>query len=548
MFGPMLQSDPWTFHFQTITHIQKNQTPSLISLPLVEIVTKEGMKRLLYKQGLGSLRDLQMKDVIEFMNSWIEKLQKTKDGVIAAAPFGWQSKGDDGIEGFIYAGQVWTPTGSRTSTNPDPQLAAKYRPRGKLAVWEKARDLVCNQDRPALNALLAAGFAGPLVRFTGQSGLLMAAWSDSGTGKSTAQEVAQSIWGSTKARLALDDKPLRARYQMGQLKSLPIFWDELKTEEDTKNFVTLVFSMTGGRDRGRLNSNATMKETGEWETLLTSCSNESLLDYITSQTKMTTAGLYRIFEFVVPRVPETAKGQIGQPEAQRMTKALEENYGHVGLEYAKFLGTNHVQIAKDVAAYHDDLHIRVQGTREERFWTALVAAIVMGARYGNQLGFVTIDEVALEEFLIAKLEGMRGTRSSQHVDMADPINVSSIFAQFLNEKRATNTLRTKRLHAGRGRPTGDATNIVSDKTRVQTVQVHVGVNDKVMRVSNSALTDWLSVKKLARKQYLDALQSVFGARPIMARVGGGTEFAGPQEHMLEIDLQQANAARYLDDI
>jgi hypothetical protein len=39
--------------------------------------------------------------------------------------------------------------------------------------------------------------------------------------------------------------------KVGQIRVLPIYWDELKTEEDQKRFVKIVFDLTRRREKSR---------------------------------------------------------------------------------------------------------------------------------------------------------------------------------------------------------------------------------------------------------------------------------------------------------
>jgi hypothetical protein len=332
--------------------------------------------------------------------------------------------------------------------------------------------------------------------------------------------------------------------KIGELSSLPMFWDELKTEEDTRKFVTFVFQLGQGKEKSRMTSKATQRDMGTWQTLLCSASNESLLDYVTGRTRMTTAGLYRVFEYEME--PGT-KGQIDTADAQRIVAKLNDNYGVVGLEYAKFLGANYVRIDKEVGDFLRVLNKEVNAINDERFWLALIACVCMGAKYANELGFANFDEVKLRAFMLEKLQGMREERAKQPIDMKDPVNVSNQLAQFLNAMRQRHTLFTNRIHVTPGKPVPGSIVVTRDASRLESVQVHVGEQDKILRISSEAMGRWLHESNLSRHLFTKALRDSFFMKVVNGRIGAGTQYAGATEYLLEIQLGGHPLANFIDE-
>lgn len=538
MYEPHLQRDPlWTLIFKTVTEVGK---VAQVALPLKEVATKDGLKKALWNQGLP-LRDYETKEVVEFIVSWIEKLQKNKASVISSAPFGWEPNG------FIYGGQLWTPSGAYASSNPDPVIARQYAPHGKKEPWVRAAKLITSQGRPALDAIVASAFAAPLVKFTREPGVLLSTYSpQSGVGKTTALRIAQAVWGDpVRAMQGLDDTQNSVAGKIGQLQSLPVYWDELKSDDDAKRFVNLVFKMTGRKDKARMNASASQKEVATWQTMLISASNDSIMDHVVQRTKQTLAGFYRVFEYQVQ--PSTGKGQIDQADASQIVGEVDENYGVVGLEYAQFLGSNHNTIKAETEAFYKQIGVELATKNEERFWRVMVATLLLGATYANRLGFTTFDLDALKRFLFDTISTLRNDKGKQSSDMDDKINVSNILAQYLNEQRARHTIRTNKIHNGRGRPVPGNIKVLNDASRLDAIRVHVGIEDKLLRMSSTHMAQWLHDKGYSRHLFMKSLMADFRAKQIQARIATGTEFAGAQEHLLEIDLNSAKYANFLDE-
>ena len=188
----------------------------------------------------------------------------------------------------------------------------------------------------------------------------------------------------------------------------------LKSEEDTRRFVNIMFRLTGGREKSRMTSAMTQRSIGTWQTILVSASNESLIDYVMSRSAQSPAGLMRTFEY---EVTAGTKGQIAVAEADRIIGKLNDNYGHVGLQYAKWLGANIKQIETDMLDMRKQVETELKATNDERFWATTVAVILQGARYANALGFTQFDEKALHDFMLGVVQRMRKTLHTSPNDM-----------------------------------------------------------------------------------------------------------------------------------
>lgn len=543
MNNPWMQRNPWILNFTTTTYRGHEQQ---IAMPFIDSVGSSGLRAVLAKQGIALRGGKAAANFEEFFVGWIKKLQEYRDTVINSAPFGWQTKGGK-VEGFIYGSRIWTAKGDRPSAVADPALMASYMPSGEPDPWFEASKLITSQGRPSLDAVLAAAFAAPLVRFTGREGIMLSVYSPgSGLGKTTAMRVAQAVWADpVKAMQGLDDTALSVLNKMGQLRSLPMFWDEMKTEEDTKRFVNLMFTLTRGREKSRLKQDTSQRVSGDWQTMLISASNESIIDYVVSRTKMSTAGIMRTFEY---EVMPGETGQIDAADADQIIARLNDNYGHIGLAYAKWLGENHAQIEADVQEL--DKHVTIEGKIEndERFWRSTITVILLGARYANKLGYTQIDEEALKTFMFEALEGMRVHHKSQPNDMSKSHNIENLLAQYLNAMRTRHTLFTNRIHISKGKPSKDSVKVVRANQKIEDIFVQIGVDDKIMRISSTQFTEWMQERGYSRNIFTRALEKEYTCKVVNGRIGGGTEYASAaNEYLLEIQLSGTSLANFLDE-
>lgn len=534
-----LSNNPWTLHIITADE-RKRKVP--LEVPTEVIFAKDGFTKYMGSKGFFCT-DVQYKMLKEFFVAWLQKLQACKESVVSSSPFGW-SVVDGKLEGFTYAGRVWMPTGDRPAASPNPQLQYQYTPKGDIQPWRDAAEVIYEQKRPALNAVLAVAFAGPLVRFTGFGGLIFNGFSpESGIGKTTTMSVSQAVWGSPLGMQSLDDTANSVLGKMGQLRNLPMYWDEIKSDEQTKRFCSIVFSLTGGREKTRMNADSTLRASGTWQTMMVSASNASLIDGMARAAGSTTAGLHRLFEFQIPKAVEN-KRDMGS--VQRMLGKLTDNYGHAGLIYAKFLGEHHARVEAEVAEMQDRLYSETAVQQEERMWVATMAVILKGAQYANELGLVDIDLQDLRAFLFDTLKNMRREVDASPSDMTNDLSVSSVLAEFINSTRARNTLVTNRIWVSRGKPTKGAINILSDTSKLGDVVVHYGKEDRIMRISSTYFTRWMADRGYSRHTWTKKMESEFGLKIVNGKLGGGTDMVCAMEYLIELDMNHAKLSTFVE--
>lgn len=527
-----LSPDPWILHFTTILNDSKSV---VFELPAEVIGSKDGFGKYMSSKGFF-VGEKEAKTLKEFFMAWIQKLQKTKFGVVSAVPFGWSVSNGD-IDGFSYGGNVWGKNAERPAASPGGALAYQYGPHGTNDVWSQLSRVITDQNRPGLDAILASAFAAPLVHLLGHSGLMLNAYStETGIGKTTAVKTAQAVWGHpVMAMTALDDTKNSILGKLGKIRHLPCYWDEIKSEQQVKTFIDTVFNLTGGRERARMAQDLSLRDSGTWHTLLVSATNESLLDAMAAKNRSTAAGLVRLFEYHLPppaeRISDTGA-------VQQLIGKLEYNYGHAGLIYAKWLGANHEKATDEVAKLHSEICAETDSEQGERLWTNVITVLLKGADYANQLGLTQINLVSLKSFLLGVMAGMRKEVSKTPTGQNTTMTVSQILADFLNSTRQ-NLLETNRTWVGRGKPSKGAIQILNDYSRIQRLGVQISKEDGIMRISSSFFSEWMNKNGHSRKAFLDKMEAEYGVKLMYGKLGGGTVLTGANEQLIVIDMNDA---------
>jgi hypothetical protein len=497
---------------------------------------KQTMNGALYGQGF--MIPPKKVDVFqEFIVAWITHLQTLNRSSHAPA-FGWAPGG-----GFAFAGKVHGTNAS--AGHADDVVGRHYEPTGGIQPWKDLASRIMGEGRHDLNAIIASAFAGPLVRFTGQEGLLMSACSqDSGAGKTVALRIAASVWGHPiHSTQALDDTHNAVVHKLGQVRNLPVYWDELQTEDHAKKFVAVAFALTGGRGKARMTQQITVRAVGSWETMLVACSNDSIAESFSSVQKSSLAAELRVFEFQVIKRPTTDVGTVSA-----MVNALKDNHGHAGLEYATYLGSNQAKVEKLVQDAFNKLMVKMNAPAEERFWAATVASLWIGAHIADDQGIISLDVKGLLDFLCAQWARMRTSSTTSEGNIGNIDNLSSVLGRFLRDMRVRHTLHTDRIWASASRPKNGDIKVIQSTNTFVTAKVQIGKQDKQLRVAQVDLGKWMREEGLSNQAYNASFKKAFNMKDRVANIGSGTDYATGQMRCWDFDLSDPAMAAFFDGI
>ena len=328
-----------------------------------------------------------------------------------------------------------------------------------------------------------------------------------------------------------------AMNKAGQIRHLPLNWDEVKSKQQLGNLSSIIFQMTEGREKGRLNRSSQAMDMKDFQTMLTYASNSSVLDAVQETTNGTSAGMVRDFEFRVPTYQ--LKSSYSLVEVQNMIHKLKTNYGMIGLEYAKYLGENGRTIHKNVMDLQAVLEAKVRVDRDERFWVAAMTIILSAARITNSLKYTTIDMTILYNFLVQEFNRMRNRKDRSPTDYTKEDALIAALAEYLSANRANNTLIMNKLWLSRGRPPVGAIEVegrgTSRETQLREINVSIGREDKMIRFTDSSLGKFCRDRDIPGGAIREGLINM-GASKSLRHIAAGTEYVSGQQHCWLIEL------------
>jgi hypothetical protein len=469
----------------------------------------------------------------DFVMAWITQLRKqqvTKTEVVR--PFGWNFNTRGERVGLAIAGTLYRTDGTEEAVaGGDPKVLAMYRPAGDLANWRRAAALF-EGGRADLQALIGASFGAPLVGLCGDvRGMSLNFWStESGIGKSTGIKVGQSVWGDAKAMQSMRDTPNAVMRSLSEPRVLIRYWDELRIRKDYQDdFVEMIFTIPQGKERARLMADTTLREVGEWETMLVFTSNRACQDYLLARDDGTDSGLARLLEIEMAKITTPF-----DPMAGQVIKLCESNYGHAGREFARYIAGNLPKVQTQLSAIMKSLSDKLNMQRDERFSVTAITCILVGSAIARNLGLFNFDLHGIKQVLLNAFEQQRGQRSTKTVlSDAGGFDLEEIISQFCYA-HADFRLRTDWFSTGAG--SGRVKILGHVMPRGNIIRIQIAEKAGVMRIDRGALYNWLRERNRPSTTIVEELKSKLGALEYRKTIGGGTGYGGGSTWVLDIPL------------
>ena len=468
-----------------------------------------------------------------YLESYAAKLQRQRRMTMLLCQMGWKKtrKGDDM---FILGKRILHADGTQENASMArnvPKAAEGFRVGGSLDKWVDATKVL---GRPSLEPYafaLLCGFAAPLMKFTGYDGALVSMVGDSGAGKTLMMRMALSIWGYAEDLILLrgdTDNGLVAR--LGVYNNLPMAIDEM-TNSDNKALSEMAYRLTQGRDKVRLTRNSEEKKNiNTWNTIALTSSNSSLVDKLADLKHDASAEINRIFEYSVLKNPRF-EGEV----TKDIYWTVKENFGHAGVEYAKYL----VRIAGQIPAGLDNIRTRIDleanVQSDERFWSAVVSCAIYGGLIASRLGLIKFPVAPVMSWAVDRLVNMRDNK----VELTtDPLN---ILGQFLDEHAANRLIVQGLGKAGAGCQ-------IVEVPRGPLV-VRIDLTRKRLLISRSVFKTWLARKM---GSYRDVMTSLLKSGTLLEAnkrrvLGAGTQLAGTQVAVWELDMTNRRFSDQMSD-
>jgi hypothetical protein len=467
--------------------------------------------------------------VQEYMVAYISQLQKLVDADTQCNHLGWS----DDFSSFIFPDKVINLDG--TVKTAQLSLGAQ---RASVHVTKKGTaqaqaDLLRFYDHPDYRAhqfFILAGLAAPIFYATGQHGVIVNASGESGASKSTSLYAASSFWGHPELypiNGTNNGATIRGRNErVTVLANLPVGVDEI-THMPVKDAIDLAMSITQPGHRIRLDTTGTERaHLGSYKsTIMLTTANNSLHGLLSTDNAAGTAGSMRVFEirFPIPHVHQ-------KREADDFLFNLNENFGHMGELFVRYVIANREAVVARVRAVMAEVDADLNVQASERFWSATIAVVLVTCEIANQLGILSWVPAEIKQWAYTKqIPQMRGIVKEEY---RDPIGILTDFLETISSNMIVIDQSTSSIGAG---------TYVARKP-VGALLAHYEKPTQMLYVLKTGFKDYCAHKGANSLKILDDLSSMEdGERIVPSKhtrrtLGAGTEYAKGQSYVFAVNM------------
>jgi uncharacterized protein (DUF927 family) len=396
---------------------------------VTELFSKDSLRDLLNKNGAIAYGK-QLDILMAYFASSIRKLQSQYAASKTRSQMGWTPD----MQGFVVGELEYTADGTKLAPPASGirQLAPAFIPRGSLDAW---REMANFYNTPGLEPHALAlffGFGSPLLKFIGgesvKGAMVHLKSNESGSGKTTAQMMVNSIFGHPSELLMTKDDTYNAKmHRIGLLNSIAFTVDEITNAED-KELSAMAYGFTTGRAKHRMESQSNKMRTNNtfWNAITITSSNGSMIDKL-AQLKSTADGeLKRVLEIEVSRLREVAKADV-----DRLFGQLTENYGIAGPVFIKYVVANQSVVTTALKDMQAKIDSALGLEQNDRFYSCVLACAFVAALIARKLELFDID---INRIYSYALEIVRQNKLLQSSSVGGALVVAQeTLSSFINE-------------------------------------------------------------------------------------------------------------------
>lgn len=372
------------------------------TMPLADIGATDTCRAEFMSRGVIALGK-QMAAIQQYVNDSNKKLQAETRGTPMPKQFGWTEHGSFllGTMDISPTTHEYIPPASSTKS-----LAHVLSKKGSFEDWKEVISVYGREGmEPYAYAILSA-LGSPLIKAHNLNGVITnMISSQTGTGKTTAMEVAASFYGNPKALMLSKKDTTNAKLLvLGVLNNLPGFIDEI-TNISAEALSELVYdiSQCRGKHRMKSQSNELRENEATWNMMVTSTSNASVRDKLKKAKHNPAGELARVIEYTI-----SPENMLPKAEADEIFGKIYSNYGHAGIIYLDYLVSNHKSVVEQTKKMQKIIDKAINLTSSDRFISIDAACRIVGGIIAQKLGLLPEwDMKRVYSWAVTMLNGQR---------------------------------------------------------------------------------------------------------------------------------------------
>ena len=397
--------------------------------PVTALFATDKLRDVLVRNGVVAYgKKLEL--LMAYFASAIRKLQSQYSANRTRNQMGWTPD----LQGFVVGEVEYTAAGAKLAppASGTRELASHFKPTGSLDEWKTIANFY---DRAGLEPHALAlffGFGSPLLKLMDgnavKGAMVHLKHNGSGSGKTTAQMVANSIFGHPEDLLMKkEDSYASKMHRLGMMNSLIYTVDEI-TNEKAEILSDMAYGFTSGRGKHRMESQTNKMRANHtvWCNITLTSGNASVTDVL-QQYKSTADGeLRRVLEIAVPKYTGATKQEI-----DAVFSKLSSNFGLAGPIYIEYVISHIPEVRSLLSKMQTKIDAALHLDQADRFYSSILTCAFVGALISQRLGLHDITINRVYEFGLAIVQQ---NRAAAKADLGDPTVIAQeTLAAFINE-------------------------------------------------------------------------------------------------------------------
>ena len=398
--------------------------------PVTALFTLDKLRDLLIRNGVVAYGK-HLEAIMAYFASTLRKLQTQYAANKTRSQMGWTPDGD----GFVVGELEYTAAGTKLAppSSGTRELAESFKPTGTLEEWSKIANFY---DRPGLEPHALAlffGFGSPLLKLIGpkqnvKGALIHLKHNGSGSGKSTAQMVVNSIFGNPDTLLLKQDDTYASKmHLLGMMNSIAFTVDEI-TNEKPEILSDYAYGFTSGRGKHRMESQSNKLRVNNttWCNFTISSGNASVVDALQNLKSTADGELRRVLEVAFQKYTGSTKSEIDATFSK-----LSANYGVAGPVYIQYIIDNPEHVMKLLTNMQAKVDKALGLDQTDRFYSCLLTCAFVGALIATKLGLISIDIKRIYQYALGVVSE---TVAANLANVGNPLTVAQeTLGAFINE-------------------------------------------------------------------------------------------------------------------
>ena len=389
-FGPLVITatfeDPEGDQYVELSWIDRSlKHPRKISRIISREVAKRGRKLI---EQLGAAGLPVVEGDARTVERWLAEFEAANRGRVPSEKLarwlGWQ---DDGT--FVVSPEDGTKVDVVYEEMRAP--AKSHRRKGTLQGWKET--IATLENYPVPRVVLAAAFAASLLRALGLNSFTVDVSSRSTKGKTTALQIAGSVWFDPSEHANAMSNWRSTLYsiekRLNLVRGIPAIFDETMAVADDKLIDEVLYQVP--MNHGKARSGGAFGNMLPWETILLSSGERPALSFTTSQ-----GAAARILGTTIAPF-----GDNGGPTAFAAREGVTAHHGHAGPEFVRYLTDRLAEPTglDALRARHKELAEQLRGDSDMTARRApLVAALALAEITACRIGLLPYEPMPIEQW------------------------------------------------------------------------------------------------------------------------------------------------------